>query len=98
MVLDSVIKRLMLTAINYAIGEAKERAKLSGMVELKKSLGISDSDDFRAGMICGEAYARAPLMIRMYMGREATLEEANGLLALLANRDGDISGALFKRP
>jgi hypothetical protein len=96
MALDSVVKRLMMTAINYSIGEARKRAKFSGLLELRRSLQVRSSEDFRAGMICGEAFARSAVMIRMYMGRESTKEESDALVQLLMDRTNDIKDSLFK--
>jgi hypothetical protein len=96
MALDSVVKRLMMTAINYSIGEARKRAKLGGLIELRRSLQVRSSEDFRAGMICGEAFARSAVMIRMYMGRESTKEESDALVQLLMDRTNDIKDSLFK--
>ena len=96
MVLDSVIKRLMLTAINYSIAEARTHSRLNGMIDLRRSLRIRASDDFRAGMICGEAFARSAIMIRMYMGREYTKEESEALVQLLVERASEISESQFK--
>ena len=96
LVLDSVVRRLMMTAINYSIYEARKRAKLAGMIELKQSLHVRASEDFRAGMICGEAFARSAVMIRMYMGRESTKEETDAMVQLLLKRTDDIRDSLYK--
>src|SRR5215467_11380614 len=96
MALDSVVKRLMVTAINSSLSEARKRAKIPGIIDLRRSLDVRNSEDFRAGMICGEAYSRSAVMIRMYMGRESTKEESEGMVQLLAQRAQDIRSSLYK--
>src|SRR5689334_16184833 len=93
---DSVIKRLMITAVNYSIGGANQYVLLKGMIGLKRGLQVSSSDDFRVGMICGEAYARAAVMLRMYAGREPTKEESELMIAMLTERCDDIRDSLLK--
>jgi len=94
--IDPVIKRLVLTAVGYSIAEVRRRGMLKSILALRKSLQISNSDDFQMGMVCGESFARAAVMLRMYTGRDATKEESEAMIAMLAQRSDDIRASLYR--
>lgn len=92
--MDAKVKRAVVAKIDEAISAADEVARIQGSLS---RVPIGSPDDFAFGIAIGRIYNSFHYQTRRTLGRDATPQEFDEFLDLLAKRAGEIRKALKQR-